>query len=86
LHQESGGDHRISVRFWNGELFVPRLSGSKSGAGVEVADENGKRITTIKCAERLQIFVKYLRLSLPCDKQNPHGAAACQKVVPYQKK
>ena len=53
---------------------------------MQVADANGKRITTIKCAERLQIFVKYLRLSLPCDKQNPHGAAACQKVVPYQKK
>jgi Regulator of chromosome condensation (RCC1) repeat len=84
-HEESRGDYRISVRFSNGGYSYRVFSGSKSGAGVEVVNANGKRITTIECAERPLIFVEYLRLSLPCDKQNPHGAAACQEI-PYREK
>ena len=30
-------------------------------------------------SESPAIFPEYLRLSLPCDPQNPHGAAACKK-------
>jgi alpha-tubulin suppressor-like RCC1 family protein len=84
-HEESRGDYRISVRFSNGGYSYRVFSSSKSGAGVEVANANGKRITIIECAERPLIFVEYLRLSLPCDKQNPHGAAACQEP-PYREK
>ena len=30
-----------------------------------------------------QIFIDYLRMALPCDMKNPHGAAAC-KESPYK--
>lgn len=73
FHEESGGDDCISVRFSNGGYSYRVFSGSKSGAGVEVANANGRRITTIECAERPQIFVEYLRLSLPCDNKPARG-------------
>ena len=47
-HEESGGDYRMSVRFSNGGYSYRVSSGSKSGAGVEVANANGKRITVIE--------------------------------------
>jgi hypothetical protein len=55
------------------------FSGSKSGAGVQVDDAKGKKLSTLDCAESPAIFPEYLRQSLPCDPQNPHGAAACRK-------
>jgi len=78
-HEESNGDYRVSIRFSSGAFTYRVFSGSKSGAGVQVADAMGKKRSTLDCAESPAIFPEYLRLSLPCDPQNPHGAAACKK-------
>ena len=69
--------HFHSLFEWR--LHLPRVSGSKSGAGVEVDDAKGKKLSTMDCAESPAIFPEYLHQSLPCDPQNPHGAAACKK-------
>ena len=53
-------------------------SGSHSGAGVEVDDAKGKKVSSIACNESPYMFGAYLRENLPCDSQNPHGAAACK--------
>jgi hypothetical protein len=79
-HEEVKGDYRVSIRFSSGAYTYRVFSGSQSGAGVEVFDAKGKRLTTISCAEVPTIFPEYLRLSLPCDRQNPHGLAACAKI------
>jgi hypothetical protein len=84
-HEESRGDYRVYIRFSTGPYAYRVFSGSKSGAGVEVSDAAGKKLATIECAEVPYIFPEYLRLNLPCDTKNPHGAAACQKL-PYQGK
>jgi alpha-tubulin suppressor-like RCC1 family protein len=81
-HEDRRGDYRVSVRFTNGAFGYRVYSGSKSGAGVEVTDASGKRISDIACNESPEMFAEYLRLSLPCDLQNPHGAAACREA-PY---
>lgn len=74
--------YSVSVRFSSGAYTYRVVSGSTSGAGVQVEDAKGKSLSTIVCAESPTIFPEYLRLSLPCDMQNPHGAAACKKE-PY---
>jgi alpha-tubulin suppressor-like RCC1 family protein len=81
-HETSKGEYRVSVRFSNGGYTYRVFSNSESGAGVEVTDSKGKRLSTVQCAERPSMYSEYLRLSLPCDVQNPHGAAACRKT-PY---
>ena len=78
-HEESNGDYRVSIRFSSGAFTYRVFSGSKSGAGVQVDDAKGKKLSTLDCAESPAIFPEYLRQSLPCDPQNPHGAAACKK-------
>ena len=80
-HEERNGDYRVTVRFTNGAYTYRVYSGSKSGAGVEVEDAKGKMLSTVECAERPEMFIEYLRLSLPSDPQNPHGAAACKENV-----
>ncbi len=84
-HQELKGDYLVSIRFTNGNYTYRVFSGSKSGAGVEVDDAKGKKLRTIDCAEVPTLFAEYLRLNLPCDPENPHGAAACRKD-PYRGK
>ena len=84
-HEESKGDYRVSIRFSTGPYTYRVFSGSKSGAGVEVTDANGKKHSTIECAEAPYMFAEYMRTNLPCDMDNPHGAAACQKS-PYKAK
>jgi hypothetical protein len=84
-HEVVKGDYLVSIRFSTGPYTYRVFSGSKSGAGVEVSDAKGKKLTTIACAERPYMFAEYMRMNLPCDMQNPHGAAACQKT-PYGEK
>jgi hypothetical protein len=81
-HEERNGDYQVSIRFSTGSYTYRVFSGSKSGAGVEVDDAKGKAASTIHCAERPAMWAEYLRLNLPRDPQNPHGAAAC-KEEPY---
>jgi hypothetical protein len=84
-HEEFKGDYRVSIRFSTGPYTYHVFSGSKSGAGVEVSDAKGKKLSTVECAEMPYMFAEYMRMNLPCDTENPHGAAACQKV-PYGEK
>jgi hypothetical protein len=78
-HEEKKSDYLVSIRFSNGAYRYRVYSGSQSGAGVEVADAKGKRRSNIRCEEALYIFPAYLQSNLPCDPQNPHGAAACKE-------
>jgi alpha-tubulin suppressor-like RCC1 family protein len=84
-HEEKQGDYRVTVRFSNGAYTYRVYSGSKSGAGVEVEDASGKLRSDIQCKERPYMFIDYMRMNLPCDRKNPHGAAAC-KENPYSGK
>jgi hypothetical protein len=77
-HEEVRGDYRVTVRFTSGGYTYRVFSGSKSGAGVEVTGPGGKPAATIECGEAPALFAEYLRMSLPCDPLNPHGAAACR--------
>lgn len=78
-HTEFGGDYRVVVRFTSGAYTYRVFSGSKSGAGVWVEDAKGKRITTVNCIERPEIYPYYLWKALPCDRVNPHGEGACRE-------
>ncbi|MDD5035264.1 MAG: hypothetical protein PHE55_10960 [Methylococcaceae bacterium] len=78
-HEMRKSDYFVAVRFSTGAYTYRVFSGSKSGAGVEVEDAKGKTLSTIECGERPKIFPESLRLSLPCDPENPHGAAACKR-------
>jgi len=86
-HIQQKGEYRVSVRFSSGGYTYRVYSNSRGeleeGAGVKVSDRKGKVIADIACGERPEIFIDYLRNSLPCDRENPHGAAACEKV-PYR--
>ncbi|MBI4803731.1 MAG: hypothetical protein HY795_00680 [Desulfovibrio sp.] len=82
-HAEAGGDYQVNVRFVNGNYTYRVFSSSMSGAGVLVEDGSGKRIATVKCIERPELYAYYLWKSLPCDQKNIHGTAACQEK-PYQ--
>jgi len=88
-HEEQKGEYRVSVRFSTGGYTYRVYSTSKGeyegGAGVRVSDSKGKLLADISCIERPQIFIDYLRKSLPCDMKNPHGAAACRES-PYRGK
>lgn len=84
-HEEKKGDYVVSIRFSNGGYRYRVYSGSRSGAGVEVDDAKGKKLSNIACAESPEMFPAYLQSNLPCDLQNPHGAAAC-KENPYRGK
>ena len=84
-HEDSKGDYRVSIRFSTGPYTYRVFSNSESGAGVEVTDGKSKKLSTIQCAERPYMFAEYMRENLPCDIQNPHGAAACQHT-PYGEK
>ena len=81
-HIDKKGDHIFTVRFSIGEYTYRVISGSKSGAGVEVEDANGKRLSTINCAGLPEFEPEYLQMNLPCDLKNPYGEAACKKE-PY---
>jgi alpha-tubulin suppressor-like RCC1 family protein len=78
-HEERNGDYRVTIRFSIGAYTYRVFSGSNSGAGVEVADAKGKKLSTIQCEERPAIYIDYLRRALPCDLQNPRGPAACKE-------
>ena len=78
-HADTKGDYRVTVRFTNGAYTYRVYSGTKTGAGVEVDDASGKMRSDIACTERPEMFIEYMRLNLPCDLKNPHGAAACQE-------
>ncbi len=84
-HEETSGDYLVSIRFSNGAYTYRVFSGSESGAGVEVDDAGGKKLSVVRCNEKPAIWPEYLRLALPCDPRNPHGAAAC-KEAPFQGK
>jgi len=84
-HTEAGGDYRVTVRFVSGGYTYRVFSGSKSGAGVRVEDTKGKRVASVACIERPELFASYLWKSLPCDRTNPHGEEACRET-PYKGK
>jgi len=68
-----------TVRFSTAGYTYRVYYGTSSGGGVKVEDANGKVRSNIECAERPQIYIEYLQMNLPCDPQNPHGAAGCRK-------
>ncbi len=76
-HAQDGADYQVSIRFSNGGYVYRVFSGSRSGAGVMVEDAHGKRLSTVRCIERPQLFAPYLRRSLPCDTGTPLGDAVC---------
>jgi alpha-tubulin suppressor-like RCC1 family protein len=78
-HEEKNGDYRVTVRFTNGAYTYRVYSSTKTGAGVEVEDGKTKTRSGIACNERPEMFIEYMRLNLPCDLKNPHGAAACRE-------
>lgn len=82
-----GGSFKVTVRFSSGGCTYKVYSNwkGKGGAGVKVFDSKGKLVSDISCWGKPEIYIGYLRESLPCDMQNPHGAAAC-KEVPYKTK
>ena len=84
-HEETKGDYRVSVRFSTGRYTYRVYSGTKSGAGVLVENAAGKALSDVSCNERPEMFIEYMRLNMPCDPKNPHGAAAC-KESPYRGK
>lgn len=84
-HEEAKGDYRVIVRFSNGPYTYRVYSGTRSGAGVRVENAAGKVLSDIACNERPEMFIEYMRRNMPCDAQNPHGAAAC-KETPYRGK
>jgi hypothetical protein len=84
-HEDQKGDYRVTVRFTNGPYTYRVYSGTKTGAGVRVDDATGKTRSDIACTERPEMFIDYMRMNLPCDIDNPHGAAACQEN-PYRAK
>ncbi len=84
-HAETKGDYLVTVRFTNGAYTYRVYSGTKTGAGVEVDDASGKMRSDIACSERPEMFIEYMRMNLPCDLKNPHGAAACREN-PYRGK
>ncbi len=78
-HQTVHGEYRLSVRFSTGGHQFRVFADKTSGGGVEVSDTGGKRLATIQCNESPAMFGEYLRRNLPCDPENPHGAAACRE-------
>lgn len=78
-HESKKNDYRVTVRFTNGAYTYRVYSSTKTGAGVEVEDAKGKVLSDIRCAERPYMFIEYMRMNLPCDMENPHGAAACRE-------
>jgi len=77
-HIKRGDDYRVSVRFSIGRYRYRVFSTTGDDlAGVEVADGQGKILSTIRCVERPYVFPTYLQRALPCDLENPHGEAAC---------
>lgn len=81
------GLYEVTVRFTNGgytyRVFSLADDKGDGAAGVDVVDARGKRVSTIGCIERPQIFPSYLQRALACDRKNPHGKAACGDQ-PYQ--
>lgn len=88
-HEEQKGEYRVTVRFSTGPYsyrVYSKAKGEREGsAGVTVSDSKGKVLSDIACAERPVIYIDDLRQTLPCDRQNPHGAAACREN-PYKGK
>ena len=88
-HEELKGEYRVSVRFSAGgysyRVYSASSGESEGSAGVTISDAKDKLLSEISCIERPQISVEYLRNSLPCDRRNRHGAAAC-KESPYRGK
>jgi hypothetical protein len=62
--RENEGDYRVSIRFSTGPYTYRVFSGSKSGAGVEVSDAKGKKLSTVACAEMPYMFAEYMRMNL----------------------
>jgi alpha-tubulin suppressor-like RCC1 family protein len=77
-HEDLKSDYRVTVRFDNGGYTYRVYSGSESGAGVDVLDAKGRKVSGIACSERPEIYIDYLRTNLPCDPKSPRGAAACK--------
>lgn len=88
-HEEREGEYRVTVRFSSGGYTYRVYSNSsgekEGGAGVTVSDSKGKQLADIACSERPEIYIHNLWKSLPCDRQNPHGTAACNEE-PYKVK
>jgi hypothetical protein len=77
-HTVAGSDYRVSVRFSSGGYTYRIYSNSgQENAGVMVFDSGGKLVSNVRCIERPHMFPSYLQKALACDKENPHGAAAC---------
>lgn len=81
-HEERNGEYVVSVRFMNRGYRYRVYSGERSGAGVEVYEERGKRVGVIECGERPEMFADYLRRNLACDVA-VHGAKGCEEK-PYR--
>ena len=77
-HEQARGDYRVTVRFVSGGYTYRVFERSKSGAGVAVTGPGGTAAVTIECGEAPALFAEYLRMNLPCDPLNAHGAAACR--------
>jgi hypothetical protein len=78
-HEQRGRDYRVSVRFLNGDQGYRVYSHSAGGAGVIVTDARGTHVATVRCAERPRLFSTYLRQTLACDADGPHGRRACRE-------
>jgi hypothetical protein len=82
-HEQRGSEYRVSVRFsiagYVYRVFSNSRGESEGSAGVSVSNKAGKLLSTVRCAERPQLFVTYLREALACDLDNPHGRLACNE-------
>lgn len=56
-NEERNGDYRVTIRFSTGGYTYRVYSGSSSGAGVEVDDAKGIRLSTIQCNGRPVIYI-----------------------------
>lgn len=72
--EKRGRDPIRSIRFSNGAYtYTVTYALSGDGAGVDVKDAKGRKVTSISCAERPEIYDDYLRENLPCDPKSPDG-------------
>lgn len=72
--EKRGRDPVRTIRFSNGAYtYTVTYAQSGAGAGVDVKDAGGRKVTSISCAERPEIYDDYLRENLPCDPKSPGG-------------
>jgi alpha-tubulin suppressor-like RCC1 family protein len=72
--EKRGHDSIRSIRFSTGPYtYTVSYGSSGAGAGVDVKDAKGRKVTDIACVERPEIYDDYLRENLPCDPKSPAG-------------